>query len=322
MGDDDTELTPTQEAQPPELAWSTDETQPITDYRERRWVTMVFAPAAAVGIGAIAAVVLMHEHEKPQPALRPLPSPTTVIAAPPTVMQTVMPTQRVGLPGTDDQGFVGSFARCDAGSTAAFTALTNKAQVVVCQTGPASYYYRAEQMSDKANIELPNAVRTSGGWDVTDPADGTRREVRPTVVRVISPNGNVDTEPVVGSAPPATVTQTVSPSPSVAPMSLTGKWSGPVSGDQTGFDVVADIVDGAQLTGTVSYPQLNCAGIWKGRGSTANGIRLVTETITQGNCVTSEITLAPQNDGTLYFRSTYYAASEQRHVTIYATLRR
>jgi serine/threonine-protein kinase len=123
------------------------------------------------------------------------------------------------------------------------------------------------------------------------------------------------------SAPPISSTPS-STNPTVAPMSLTGNWSGPVSGDQTGFDVVADIVDGAPLTGTVSYPQLNCAGIWKGHGSTANGIRLLTETITQGNCMTSEITLAPQNDGTLYFTSTYYAASKQRHITIYATLHR
>jgi serine/threonine protein kinase len=123
------------------------------------------------------------------------------------------------------------------------------------------------------------------------------------------------------SAPPISSTPS-STNPTVAPMSLTGNWSGPVSGDQTAFDVVADIVDGAQLTGTVSYPQLNCAGIWKGHGSTANGIRLLTETITQGDCVTSEITLAPQNDGTLYFTSTYYAASKQRHITIYATLHR
>ena len=122
-------------------------------------------------------------------------------------------------------------------------------------------------------------------------------------------------------APPASSTPP-SANPAVVPMSLTGKWSGPVSGDQMGFDVVADIVDGAQLTGTVSYPQLNCAGIWTQHGSAGNGIRLITETITQGNCVNSEATLTPQNDGTLSFTSTYYAASKRRDITIYATMRR
>ena len=126
--------------------------------------------------------------------------------------------------------------------------------------------------------------------------------------------------PPTSSTPPST--NPTSTNPTVAPMSLAGKWSGPISGDQTGFDVVADIVDGAQLTGTVSYPQLNCAGIWTGHGSAPNGTRLLTETITHGSCVTSEITLAPQNDGSLYFTSTYYAASKQRYVNIYATLRR
>jgi serine/threonine protein kinase len=122
-------------------------------------------------------------------------------------------------------------------------------------------------------------------------------------------------------APPASSTPP-SASPAVAPMSLTGKWSGSVSGDQAGFDVVADIVDGAQLTGTVSYPPLNCAGIWTQHGSAGNGIRLISETITQGSCVNSEVTLTPQNDGTLSFTSTYYAASKQRDITIYATMRR
>lgn len=111
-------------------------------------------------------------------------------------------------------------------------------------------------------------------------------------------------------------------SPTAAPMSLTGKWSGSVSGAQSGFDVVADIVDDAQLTGTVSYPQLYCGGTWTQHGSAGNGVRLITETITQGNCVNSDVTLTPQNDGTLSFTSTYYAASKQRNITIYATMRR
>ena len=111
-------------------------------------------------------------------------------------------------------------------------------------------------------------------------------------------------------------------SPTTTPISLTGEWSGPVSGAQSGFDVVAEIVDGAQLTGTVSYPQLSCSGTWIQHGSTANGVRLITETITQGNCVNSDVTLTPHSDGTLSFMSTYYAASKKQDITAYATLRR
>ena len=68
---------------------------------------------------------------------------------------------------------------------------------VVCETGPGTYYYRGERLSDGANIELANAVPSSGGFDVTNPVDGTRYEVRPDRLTVIS-NGHVDSsEPVV-----------------------------------------------------------------------------------------------------------------------------
>jgi serine/threonine protein kinase len=115
---------------------------------------------------------------------------------------------------------------------------------------------------------------------------------------------------------------TTAATPTNSPASLTGKWSGPVFGDQSGFGVVADIVDSASLTATVSYPQLNCGGIWTQHGSAGNGVRFVTERITYGSCVTSEVTLTPQDDGTLYFTSTYYSAAQQRNFNTHATLRR
>ena len=132
---------------------------------------------------------------------------------------------------------------------------------------------------------------------------------------------NVDRQTPIASNPPSGPTQAPSPSAS-APMSLTGRWSGPVSGDQSGFDVVADIVDKPPLTATVTYPQLSCGGTWTQHGSAGNGVRFVTENITYGGCVQSEVTLTPQHDGTLYFSSTYYSASRQRNLTIDATLRR
>ena len=66
-----------------------------------------------------------------------------------------------------------------------------------CETGPGTYYYRGERLSDGTNIELVNAVASSGGFDVTNPVDGTRYEVRPDRLTIIS-NGHVDSsEPVV-----------------------------------------------------------------------------------------------------------------------------
>ena len=97
--------------------------------------------------------------------------------------------RRAGIRGRD--GSVRSRRSAgDGGATALSLA-------VVCQTGPGSFYYRGERISDGANIELANAVRTSGGFDVTNPADGTRYEVRPQRLRIIS-NGHVDSsEPVL-----------------------------------------------------------------------------------------------------------------------------
>jgi serine/threonine-protein kinase len=68
---------------------------------------------------------------------------------------------------------------------------TAQSLAVVCQTGPGTFYYRGERLRDGANIELANAVRSSGGFDVTNPADGTRYEVRPDRLTIIS-NGHVD----------------------------------------------------------------------------------------------------------------------------------
>ncbi|MFE6861393.1 serine/threonine-protein kinase [Nocardia sp. NPDC057668] len=110
--------------------------------------------------------------------------------------------------------------------------------------------------------------------------------------------------------------------PSTPASSLTGRWSGTVSGDQSGFDVVADISDGPPLRALVNYPQLNCRGVWTETGYADGTVRKLTESIDQGTCVQSSITLTPKDDGTLEFTSTYYAASKNRNLTIHATLRR
>ena len=83
--------------------------------------------------------------------------------------------------GTDAQGFVGHAARCDAGSTPAAAIRTAKSLAVVCETAPGSYYYHGERLSDGANLQLANAVPAGGGFDVTNPADGARYEVRPDI---------------------------------------------------------------------------------------------------------------------------------------------
>ena len=81
--------------------------------------------------------------------------------------------------GTDEQGFLNSDARCDPGRPAAAMGSTTQTELVLCQTGPGAFYYRGVRLSDGALIALANAVRSAGGYDVTNPADGTRYEIRP-----------------------------------------------------------------------------------------------------------------------------------------------
>jgi serine/threonine-protein kinase len=68
---------------------------------------------------------------------------------------------------------------------------------VVCEVGPANYYYRGVRLSDGAGIELANAVRSSGGFDVTNPTDGTWYQVRPNSLSITTPDGEVFTEPMI-----------------------------------------------------------------------------------------------------------------------------
>jgi serine/threonine protein kinase len=126
--------------------------------------------------------------------------PETALAAPPAPSTTPPPkTPSLSRPvrGADGLGFVGHSARCDPGNPPAAVVRTALSLAVVCQAGPGSFYYRGERIRDGANIELANAVRSSDGFDASNPADGTRYEVRPQRLTIIS-NGHVDSdEPVL-----------------------------------------------------------------------------------------------------------------------------
>jgi serine/threonine protein kinase len=124
----------------------------------------------------------------------------TATAVPPaasTTPPTKTPSLSRPVQGADGLGFVGHTARCDPGNPPAAVLRTAQSLVVVCQTQSGNFYYRGERIRDGANIELADAVPSSGGFDVTNPADGTRYEVRPERLRIIS-NGHVDSsEPVL-----------------------------------------------------------------------------------------------------------------------------
>jgi serine/threonine-protein kinase len=123
------------------------------------------------------------------------PSTSTTTPSTSTTPSTTSPstsaTPLPGMPGTDAQGFVDHSARCDPGSKPAAAIRTANSLAVVCETAPGSYNYRGERLSDGANLQLANAVPAGGGFDVTNPADGARYEVRPDHLTIFS-NGRVD----------------------------------------------------------------------------------------------------------------------------------
>ncbi len=124
-------------------------------------------------------------------------SPQTESAAPATPSTTKTPSLSQPVQGADGLGFVGHTARCDPGNPPAAVVRTAQSLAVVCQSAPGSFYYRGERIRDGAHIELTGAVRSSGGFDVTNPENGVRYEVRPERLRIIS-NGHVDSsEPVL-----------------------------------------------------------------------------------------------------------------------------
>lgn len=93
--------------------------------------------------------------------------------------------------GADEQGFLNSPARCDPGHPAAAMGSTTQTELVLCQTGPGAFYYRGVRLSDGALTALANAVRSAGGFDVTNPADGTRYEIRPHRLTLLMTKGQV-----------------------------------------------------------------------------------------------------------------------------------
>ncbi|OBG41619.1 serine/threonine-protein kinase [Mycobacterium sp. E3198] len=159
------------------------------------------APAVVAGAAAIllvvaaviaAAVILFGNHGGSPPP--------TASGAPPAPSTTQTPSLSRPVQGADGLGFVGHTARCEPGNPPAAVVRTAQSLAVVCQTAPGSFYYRGERIRDGAHIELTDAVRSSGGFDVTNPENGVRYEVRPDRLRIIS-NGHVDSsEPVLDYA--------------------------------------------------------------------------------------------------------------------------
>jgi serine/threonine-protein kinase len=133
-------------------------------------------------------------------AQTPSTSPMTSLTAPPESAAPPQPRLK-RLPGTDNQGWINyPSARCNPENQPVVMARTAQSVLVVCQIQPGNFYYRGVRLSDGASIELANAVRSSAGFDVTNPTDGSRYQIRPTTLTIAPPDGPASTEPMLDCA--------------------------------------------------------------------------------------------------------------------------
>lgn len=155
--------------------------------RRRSRLPMVVGGSAALMlvIAAVLAAILIFGNR----------SGSSTSALPGTTSTT--PSLSGEVDGADALGFVGHTARCDPGSPPAAVLRTAKSLVVVCQSGPENFYYRGERISDGAHIELSGAVRASGGFDVVNPANGVRYQIRPEMLTILSGSHVDSAEPAL-----------------------------------------------------------------------------------------------------------------------------
>jgi serine/threonine-protein kinase len=128
-----------------------------------------------------------------QPSTSESTKTTTTTPSTTTSSPTTSAAPLAGMTGMDGQGFVGHTTRCEQGTTVAAAIQTAQSMAVICQTPSGSYEYKGERLRDGANLQLNNATPAGGGFDVTNPADGARYEIRPDRLRILS-NGGVDSD--------------------------------------------------------------------------------------------------------------------------------
>ena len=184
--------------------------QPSTSQARPWLMPAVIIAAAALILGGIGVVIglLARQNSTPPTSAPPtsgytVPTPTPSYQpeeppSPPTQLSPAVQPTIAGPPGTDAQGWIAyPAARCDPGTQPAAIARTTQSVLVVCQIQPGTFYYRGVRLSDGASIELANAVRSSIGFDVTNPTDGTRYLIRPTSLTIAPSDGKASTEPVL-----------------------------------------------------------------------------------------------------------------------------
>jgi serine/threonine-protein kinase len=124
-----------------------------------------------------------------------VPPTSTISTTPPSTITTSAPPTPAALPGTDGQGFIAQpGARCDAGDSAAALGLTANSALVVCSGASGGLYYRGVRLGDGARLRLDTVSPVPNGFDAVNPGDGTRYQIRPNALTIITPDGQTYTE--------------------------------------------------------------------------------------------------------------------------------
>ena len=164
-------------------------------------VVGIAVAVAVVVVAAVAGLWLAIGGDRTTGAAPTSPTMTRVpITSTPS--QTTEPTDNkpppISLPGTDELGFIDHpGARCAPGQRPAALGLTAESALAVCRYGTVGYYYRGVRLSDGAQIELDHARPSADGFDVVNQADGTRYEIRSGALTIVTPGGEVFSEPMI-----------------------------------------------------------------------------------------------------------------------------
>ncbi|TQR82361.1 hypothetical protein D8S82_32515 [Mycobacterium hodleri] len=167
-------------------------------------------------------------------------------------------------PGADAHGFLDQpGARCDDADTVEVAARTTQSALVICRNA-SELVYRGSRLSDGASIELLNAVPNDGGFDVVNPQNGTRYEVRSSAL-TIRVNGRDFIEPVTEFWSAAA---TALPSPDYSAEQLVRTASGQVRCQVESGEVVCER---ASIDGFPQAPTSGTGGHWNLATITSGG---------------------------------------------------
>jgi hypothetical protein len=137
----------------------------------------------------------------------------TVAAAACAALLAIATSSAAAAPGTDEQGYVDSTARCTTPSTAVFLASTETSRIAICKTSGGQYEYRGVRVRDGAKL-IVSASRSGDGYVADN--DGVTYTVSVKSLVVSVGNKVIRQEPMVDShtsGTPAAPTATSAPAP-------------------------------------------------------------------------------------------------------------